>query len=75
MKISEILENTRRWFAVEFGDNPDRAAFGVAQFLQDHGKQIVPIFPRAEIVHGVEGCAAITDTVKLWGSPMSSTYL
>ena len=69
MQIPEILENTHLWFVVGLGKNPDRAAFGVARFLQDHGKQIVPIYPRAEIVLGVQGFAAIADATHVWGPP------
>ncbi len=69
MEIPEILDTTHLWFVVGLGNNPDRAAFGVAKFLQDHGKQIVPIHPRAEIVHGEQGFASISEAVKVWGAP------
>jgi predicted CoA-binding protein len=69
MQIPEILESTHLWFVVGLGDNPDRAAFGVAKFLQDHGKHIVPIYPRAEIVHGEQGFATISEATNVWGPP------
>lgn len=69
MNIPEILADTRLWFVVGLGNNPDRAAFGVSKFLQDHGKQIVPIYPRAEVVHGEQGFKTIADAAKVWGSP------
>lgn len=69
MNIPEILSDTRLWFVVGLGNNPDRAAFGVSKFLQDHGKQIVPIYPRAEVVHGEQGFKTIADAAKVWGSP------
>ena len=75
MQIPEILENTHLWFVVGLGKNPDRAAFGVARFLQDHGKLMVPIYPRAEIVLGVQAFAAIADATQVWGPPTSSTCL
>ena len=69
MQIPAILESTKLWFVVGLGNNPDRAAFGVAKFLQDHGKQIVPIYPRAEVVHGEQGFATIAEAKKVWGPP------
>lgn len=69
MQIPTILESTNLWFVVGLGDNPDRAAFGVAKFLQVHGKQIVPIYLRAEIVHGEQGFATISEAKKVWGPP------
>jgi len=69
MEIPEILENTHLWFVVGLGNNPDRPAFGVAKFLQDHGKQIVPIYPRAEMVHGEQGFATISKASEVWGPP------
>lgn len=69
MQIPIILETTHLWFIVGLGNNPDRAAFGVAKFLRDHGKQIVPIYPRAEMVHGEQGFATISEAKAVWGSP------
>jgi uncharacterized protein len=69
MQIPAILESTNLWFVVGLGNNPDRAAFGVAKFLQDHGKQIVPIYPRAEIVHGEQGFATVSQASEVWGPP------
>ena len=69
MEIHEILEHTHLWFVVGLGNNPDRPAFGVAKFLQDHGKQIVPIYPRAEIVHGEQGFATVSQASEVWGPP------
>ena len=69
MNIPEILTNTKLWFVVGLGNNPDRAAFGVAKFLQDHGKQIVPIYPRAETVHGEPGYKTIAEAAEVLGPP------
>lgn len=69
MLIPEILATTRLWFVVGLGNNPDRAAFTVAKFLQDHGKQIVPIYPRAQIVHGEQGFTSISAARQVWGRP------
>lgn len=35
------------WAVVGLGNNPDRAAFGVAKLLQEKGHLIIPIYPRA----------------------------
>ncbi|MDA2962405.1 MAG: CoA-binding protein [Actinomycetota bacterium] len=43
------------WAVVGLGNNPDRAAFGVAKLLQDKGHHIIPVYPRAEVVHGQIG--------------------
>ena len=76
----EVMQGTAAvlWRKFEQLDSPDnfrRWAFGVARFLQDHGKLMVPIYPRAEIVLGVQGFAAIADATQVWGPPTSSTYL
>ena len=40
------------WAVVGLGNNPERAAFGVAKLLQDKGHHIIPVYPRADTVHG-----------------------
>ena len=40
-------------------DNPSREAWGVAQFLQGHGKRIVPVHPAAATVLGEQGYASL----------------
>ncbi len=57
------------WFVVGLGDSPERAAYGVAAALQGRGKRIVPIHPRAEVVHGEQGYATIADAVSAVGAP------
>lgn len=49
------------WAVVGLGNNPDRAAFGVAKLLQEKGHQIIPVYPRAEIVHGENGYKALSE--------------
>jgi hypothetical protein len=46
---------------VGLGNNPDRAAFGVSKLLQDKGHQIIPVYPRAEVVHGETGYKTLSD--------------
>jgi len=52
--IDQVL-NLKTWAVVGLGNNPERAAFGVSKLLQDKGHRIVPVYPRAEIVHGEAG--------------------
>lgn len=64
-----ILRNAHTWFIVGLGDSPERAAFGVARILQERGKRIVPIHPRAESVLGEQGFRTIADAVVDLGPP------
>jgi len=57
------------WFVVGLGDNPERDAYWVARTLQEHGRRIVPIYPRAEVVHGEQGYATIAEAVLAVGPP------
>ena len=55
--IRRILADCRTWAVVGLGANPARAAYGVARFLQQHGKRIVPVHPDAPTVVGERGFA------------------
>ena len=66
---SRILADTSLWFIVGLGNNPDRDAYGIAHLLQSRGKRIVPIYPRAEVVHGEQGYATIAEAAAAVGSP------
>ena len=57
------------WFVVGLGDNPERDAYWVARTLQEHGRRIVPIYPRAEVVHGEQGYATIAEAALAVGPP------
>jgi predicted CoA-binding protein len=59
--VDWILENCQVWAVVGLADNPSRAAHGVARFLQEHGRKIVPVHPSAETVHGEQGYASLAD--------------
>ncbi|MEV6237124.1 CoA-binding protein [Lentzea sp. NPDC051838] len=59
--VDWILENCQVWAIVGLADNPSRAAHGVARFLQQRGKKIVPVHPSAETVHGEQGYATLAD--------------
>ncbi len=51
----------KTWAIVGLGNNPERAAFGVAKVLQDKGHRIIPVHPRAEVVYGEIGYKTLTD--------------
>ena len=51
----------KTWAVVGLGNNPERAAFGVAKLLQDKGHRIIPVYPRAEIVHGEVGYKSLAE--------------
>lgn len=57
------------WFVVGLRNNPERDAFWVALFLQQHGRRIVPIHPLAEVVHGQQGYRTIAEAAAAVGPP------
>lgn len=67
--VRSVLQSSRTWFIVGLGNSPDRAAYGVARILQQHGKRIVPIHPRGETVHGEAGYRTIAEATEAIGSP------
>ena len=58
--INQVLA-MKTWAIVGLGNNPERAAFGVAKLLQDKGHKIVPVYPRAEEVHGEPGYKSLSE--------------
>jgi predicted CoA-binding protein len=66
-RIRALLSDGGTWAVVGLGNNPERAAFGVAMVLQRHGKQIVPVHPRAEVVHGEIGYRSLAETAAAVG--------
>ena len=58
--INQVLA-MKTWAIVGLGNNPERAAFGVAKLLQDKGHKIVPVYPRAEEVHGEQGYKSLSE--------------
>ncbi|WKV75234.1 CoA-binding protein [Streptomyces sp. PCS3-D2] len=58
-KILTELGDT--WAVVGLSNNRDRAAYGVARVLQQFGKRVVPVHPRAETVHGEPGYASLEE--------------
>ena len=58
--INQVLE-MKTWAIVALGNNPERAAFGVSKLLQEKGHRIVPVYPRAETVHGEVGFKTLAE--------------
>ncbi len=59
--IRFLLGECETWAVVGLADNPGRPAYGVARFLQQRGKRIVPIHPKGETVHGERGYPTLAD--------------
>lgn len=59
--VREILTTCDTWAVVGLSSNTSRAAYGVARFLQQNGKRIVPVHPSAETVHGEMGYPTLAD--------------
>ncbi|MSW74012.1 MAG: CoA-binding protein [Actinobacteria bacterium] len=55
------LLGLKTWAVLGLSNNPDRAAYSVAQLLQSKGHRIVPVHPKAETVHGEKGFATLLD--------------
>jgi len=49
------------WAVVGLRDNPARAAYGVARFLQERGKRIVPVHQHPQDVHGETAYRRLAD--------------
>src|SRR6478735_5912959 len=60
-EVRAILRDAQTWAIVGLSANPLRPAHGVARFLQQLGKRIVPVHPRADTVHGEPGYASLAD--------------
>ncbi|MFJ3927579.1 CoA-binding protein [Streptomyces sp. NPDC090022] len=50
-----LTQHGDTWAVVGLSNNRDRAAYGVARVLQQFGKRVVPVHPKAETVHGEQG--------------------
>lgn len=58
--IDQVLA-MKTWAIVGLGNNPERAAFSVSRLLQEKGHRIVPVYPRAETVHGEAGYKTLAE--------------
>lgn len=57
--MRRLLQTPGRWAIVGLSDNPGRTAYGIAEYVQNLGMQIIPVHPKADTVHGQEGYAAL----------------
>ena len=60
-KIRFMLEECDTWAVVGLSGDPHRTAFRISEFLQSKGKRIVPIHPKAPVVHGEQGYATLAE--------------
>lgn len=65
--IARLKHDTSVWAVVGLGNNPERPAYRVAKFLQQQGKRIVPVYPRAEEVHGEPGYVSLAEAMAAVG--------
>lgn len=61
--VETLLNEAKTWAVVGLGLDESRPAFGVAKILQSHGKKIIPIHPRGEMVHGEKGYTSLTSAL------------
>ncbi|MEN0128711.1 MAG: CoA-binding protein [Brevundimonas sp.] len=59
--IRRLLTTPGRWAVVGLSTNTERAAYGVARFVQRLGHEIVPVHPSAPRVHGADGYASLAE--------------
>lgn len=59
--IARLLHEPGTWAVVGLGDDPTKPAYGVAAFLQAHGKRIIPVHPRAREVLGEPGYRTLAE--------------
>jgi len=60
--IRRLLTDTNRWAIVGLSSNRERAAHTISAFLKRVlGKEIVPVHPKAEVVHGETGYATLAE--------------
>jgi predicted CoA-binding protein len=57
----ERLLKADTWAVVGLRDNPARPAYGVARFLQQQGKRIVPVHQQPQDVFGETAYASLRD--------------
>lgn len=58
--IDQVLA-LKTWAVVGLRNNEFRAAYSVAELLQEKGHRIVPVHPKAEEVHGEKGYSSLKE--------------
>ncbi|MBO2452022.1 CoA-binding protein [Actinomadura barringtoniae] len=59
--IRHLLNDSTTWAFVGLGDNPDREVYNQARLLQERGKRIIPVHPKAQRVLDEPGYASLAD--------------
>ena len=59
--VRRLLAETTTWAVVGLRENPIRPAYGVARFLQHHGKRIVPVHQHPQDVFGETAYERLAD--------------
>ncbi|WP_028046390.1 CoA-binding protein [Cellulomonas sp. URHE0023] len=59
--IRRLLTGPGRWAVVGLSSNRARAAYGVSAYLGSIGKEIVPVHPSGETVHGAAGVRSLAE--------------
>ena len=60
-EIGQLLKTVRTIAVVGLSDSPMRASFGVSQYMQHHGYQIIPVNPAIKSSLGVPAVATLSD--------------
>ncbi len=61
--VRGLLHDAQTWVVAGLSENRERAAYGVAAFLQRHGRRVVPVHPRAQTVLGEPGYRTVAEAV------------
>jgi len=59
-QIDQML-GLKTWAIVGLSNNSERAAYRVAEVLIENGHKVIPVHPKAEVVHGQIGYAKLSD--------------
>lgn len=59
--IAELLDTTRTIAVVGLSDQPDRSSYGVAEYLQRMGYQIIPVNPNIAEWKGIPAVDSLRD--------------
>jgi predicted CoA-binding protein len=63
--VDFMLDECETWAVVGLSDNEARVAYSIAKLLQEHGKRIVPVHPKAKNVdfevHGERAYPTLAD--------------
>lgn len=59
--IAELLKSAKTIAVVGLSDNPMRPSYGVSQYMQSHGYNIIPVNPQCTEVFGKKSYASLLD--------------